>query len=70
MKRIKEFNDENQFAMGEMNLFSTVNRDEVNQKAVGHLLDFMKSLTDNPSRQYQNHRCYDQEGYIITSKTL
>lgn len=52
MKRIKEFNDENQFAMGEVNLFSTVNRDEVNQKAVGHLLDFMKSLTDNPSRQY------------------
>jgi chromosome segregation ATPase len=52
MKHIKEFNDENQFAMGELNLFSTVNRDEVNQKAVGHLLDFMKSLTDNPSRQY------------------
>ncbi len=52
MKRIKEFNDENQFTMGEMNLFSTVNRDEVNQKAVSHLLDFMKSLTDNPSRQY------------------
>ena len=38
--------------MGEMNLFSTANRDDVNQKAVGHLLDFMKSLTDNPSRQY------------------
>ena len=52
MKRIKEFNDENQLAMGEMNLFSTFNRDEVNQKAVSHLLDFMKSLTDNPSRQY------------------
>ena len=52
MKRIKEFNDENQFAMGEMNLFSTVNRNEVNQKAVSYLLDFMKSLTDNPSRQY------------------
>ena len=52
MKRIKEFNDENQFAMGELNLFSTVYRDEVNQKAVSHLLDFMKSLTDNPSRQY------------------
>lgn len=52
MKRIKEFNDDNQFAMGEMNLFSTANRDDVNQKAVGHLLDFMKSLTDNPSRQY------------------
>ena len=52
MKRIKEFNDDNQFAMGEMNLFSTANRDDVNLKAVGHLLDFMKSLTDNPSRQY------------------
>ena len=52
MKRIKEFNDENQFVMGEMNLFSTINRDELNQKAVSHLLDFMKSMTDNPSRQY------------------
>ncbi len=52
MKRIKEFNDDNQFAMGELNLFSTVNRDEVNQKAVGYLLDFMKSLLDNPQRQY------------------
>lgn len=52
MKRIKEFNDDNQFAMGEMNLFSTANRDDVNQKAVGHILDFMKSLTDNPMRQY------------------
>lgn len=52
MKRIKEFNDDNQFVMGEMNLFSTTNRDDVNKKAVGHLLDFMKSLTDTPSRQY------------------
>lgn len=52
MKRIKEFNDDNQFAMGELNLFSTVNRDEVNQKAIGYLLDFMKSLLDNPQRQY------------------
>lgn len=52
MKRIKEFNDDNQFAMGEMNLFSTANREEVNHKAVVHLLDFMKSLTDNPQRQY------------------
>lgn len=52
MKRIKEFNDENMFVMGEMNLFSTANRNEVNEKAVNHLLDFMKSLTDNPSRQY------------------
>ena len=52
MKRIKDFNDENQFAMGEMNLFSSANRDDANQKAVGYLLDFMKSLLDNPQRQY------------------
>ncbi len=52
MKRIKEFNDDNQFAMGELNLFSSANRDEVNQKAVDYLLDFMKSLLDNPQRQY------------------
>ena len=52
MKRIKEFNDENQYAMGEINLFSSANRDDLNQKAVGYLLDFMKSLLDNPQRQY------------------
>lgn len=51
MKRIKEFNDENQFAMGELNLFSSANREDTNQKAVAHLLDFMKSLVDNPQRQ-------------------
>ena len=51
MKRIKEFNDDNQYAIGELNLFSTANRDEVNEKAVGYLLDFMKSLVDNPQRQ-------------------
>lgn len=51
MKRIKEFNDDNLYAMGELNLFSTANRDEVNEKAVGYLLDFMKSLVDNPQRQ-------------------
>ena len=52
MKCIKEFNDENQFAMGELNLFSSANREDTNQKAVAHLLDFMKSLVDNPQRQY------------------
>lgn len=51
MKRIKDFHDENQFAMGELNLFSSANRDDVNQKAVDYLLDFMKSLLDNPQRQ-------------------
>lgn len=52
MKRIKEFNDENQFAMGELNLFSSANREDTNQKAVAHLLDFMKSLVDNLQRQF------------------
>lgn len=52
MKRIKEFHDDNQYTMGELNLFSSANRDEVNQKAVGHLLDLMKSLVDNPQRRY------------------
>ena len=52
MKRIKEFNDENQFTMGELNIFSSANREDTNQKAVAHLLDFMKSLVDNPQRQY------------------
>lgn len=53
LKRIKEFHDDNQFAMGdEMNIFATTDREEINQKAVGHLLDFMKSLTNNPQRQF------------------
>lgn len=52
MKRIKDFHDDNQYAMGELNLFSSANRDEVHQKAVGHLLDLMKSLVDNPQRRY------------------
>ena len=52
MSRIKEFNDENQFAAGPMNLFSMDNRDDVNRKAVELLLYFMKALQDNPSRQY------------------
>lgn len=51
MKSIKDFNDENQYAMGEMNLFTTIDRDDINRKAISHLLDFMKSLTDNPLRQ-------------------
>ena len=51
MKRIKDFNDDNSLSLGELNIFSTVNRDDVNRKAVEYLLDFMKSLNDNSSRQ-------------------
>lgn len=47
MKRIKEFHDENQFAMGEANLFSTENRGDVNNKAVDYILDLMKFLNED-----------------------
>lgn len=51
MKRIKEFHDENQFAMGEANLFTTDNRGDVNNKAVGYILDLMKYLNEDASRK-------------------
>lgn len=51
MKRIKEFHDDNQFAMGEVNLFTTPNREDVNTKAVDYILEFMKNLNENPERQ-------------------
>lgn len=51
MKRIKEFHDENQFAMGEANLFTTDSRSEVNYKAVDYILDLMKYLNEDISRK-------------------
>ena len=51
MKRIKEFHDENQFAMGEADLFTTDNREDVNNKAVDHILDLMKYLNEDTSRK-------------------
>ncbi len=50
MRLIKDFSDNSSLDMGEMNLFSTANRDDTNRKAVGHLLDFMKALNDEPQR--------------------
>ena len=47
---IKKFTDENQYDMGEANLFSQADREEVNASAVKYLLAFMKCLTDDPSR--------------------
>ena len=49
--RIKEFNDEHLYDMGEMDMFSTANRDEVNDKAVKYLSAFMKGLLDEPNRK-------------------
>ena len=51
MKRIKEFHDENQFAMGEANLFTTDSRSEMNNKAVDYILDLMKYLKEDISRK-------------------
>lgn len=48
---IKQFNDENQYNMGEVDLFSQASRDDVNATAVRLLLSFMKHLLDDPSRK-------------------
>lgn len=50
MKQIKQFNDDNAYTMGEINLFSSDDRDTVNQRAVRYLLDLMKVLQDNQQR--------------------
>ena len=47
---IKKFNDENQYNMGEADLFTEASREEVNQSAVRYLLSFMRCLVDDPSR--------------------
>lgn len=49
--RIRDFSDENQFNMGEMDLFATESRQEVNAKAVKYLFAFMKGLLDEPNRK-------------------
>ena len=49
--RIRDFSEENQFNMGEMDLFATESRQDVNAKAVKYLLAFMKGLLDEPNRK-------------------
>lgn len=49
--RIRDFAEENQFNMGEMDLFATESRQDVNDKAVKYLLAFMKGLLDEPNRK-------------------
>lgn len=48
---IKQFSDENQYNMGEVDLFTQASRDDVNTTAVRHLLSFMKHLLDDPGRK-------------------
>ena len=49
--RIRDFSEENQFNMGEMDLFATESRQDVNAKAVKYLFAFMKGLLDEPNRK-------------------
>lgn len=51
MKRIKEFHDENSLSMGALNLFSTDNSDNVNDRAIKYLLDFMNTLNEHAEKQ-------------------
>lgn len=53
LMEVKRFNDENQYNMGEVDLFSQNDslREEINNKAVGYLLAFMKHLMDDPNRR-------------------
>lgn len=48
---IKNFNDENTFNMGGMDLFSQDSRENVNLRAVKYLNAFSKLLKDEPSRK-------------------
>lgn len=51
LQRIKAFTDENFLNMGEINLFSDNNKDEINRKVVDYLIQFMKYLQKEPNRQ-------------------
>ena len=48
---IKRFNEENQFNMGTMDLFSQESRTDTNEKAVRYLLAFMRYLLEDPGRK-------------------
>jgi hypothetical protein len=50
MLRIQSFHTENQYAMGDLNLFSGDESENVNRKAVELLLHFVKALSEEPGR--------------------
>lgn len=50
LESIQMFNAENQYKMGEMNLFSDTRTEEANRKAVDLLLHFVRILKDEPNR--------------------
>lgn len=52
LKEIKKFCDENEFNMGEVDLFSQMDlREVINRQAVRYLLNLMKALQNEPSRK-------------------
>lgn len=51
LMEIKNFNDENTFNMGEMDLFSQDSRENVNIRVVKYLNAFSKLLKDEPARK-------------------
>ncbi len=50
MLRIQRFHTENQYAMGDLNLFSGDESENINRKAVELLLHFVKALSEEPGR--------------------
>ena len=51
LQRIKEFSDENSLNMGETNLFSDSNKENVNRKVIDYLNRFMQQLQKEPNKQ-------------------
>ena len=50
LRSIRDFTEDNALTMGELNLFSGTDRDEVNKKVIEHLKRFMRQLQKEPSR--------------------
>ena len=50
LKSIRDFTEENDMSIGELNLFSGDDRDKVNDKVVDFLKRFIKQLQKEPSR--------------------
>ena len=50
LRSIRDFTEENALSIGEINLFSGDDRDQVNAKVVDYLKKFMKQLQKEPSR--------------------
>lgn len=50
LRSIRDFTEDNALTMGELNLFSGTDRDEVNKKVIEYLKRFMRQLQKEPSR--------------------